>query len=550
MRSRDEISEAGAYRELVTRLEGTPLLEFVNKWHDKQKMIFQAERPYLFLMGGNGSGKTTVGSYWLTIRCLGFCPATGRTWTFAKRPDFYAVGPDYPHIERVMMPAMRQWIPRGELKREYIKDHIWEFKSGARVLWKSADSGADKFQGDEIDAVWADEERAVRDKEIWDEIMARTFRRKNSQILVTMTPWQGTRWLHNFIFSPDEMPEEKKQVIRMALDENPYYADHPEMLERAHRQWKGVVKQVRFYGHFHLLAGKPVFNPRTREQLEKDHKRQPLTGYLNEDLKFKPVEADDEDPRAWLRVIEPPEGDHDYVVGVDVGGGNPTGDYHAAVVIDRSTGRQVALGHTRSVEPRHWGNLIAQLGLVYNTAYMVVEANNHGISVLDRLIELNYGNLYMRTITDKIEKIPTRKYGFWTDAKSKPPAVDLMVDLVMGRRVIIQDPVIYQEMFHYYWLRDVRQGAHGVGNENPSGHDDIMSALFCACKGLEAQGFCIVPDKDIPQVMEKVTLEQMFFEDAMGRQMEEEELAQFADDPFAEDDVRMTPFDEVEGFPE
>jgi len=377
--------------------------------------------------------------------------------------------------------------------------------------------------------------------------MARTFRR-NGQVLVTMTPWQGTRWLHNFIFSHDAMPADMKAVVRMALDENPFYADHPEMLERAHKQWKGVVKQVRFYGHFHLLAGHPVFTPKIREEMQKRYQRTPVTGYLNEKLKFVPVEADSDDPRAWLRIVEPPKAGHRYVCGVDVGGGNPTGDYHAAVVLDQDTGEQVAIGHTRSVEPRHWGNLVFQLASVYHKAYTVVEANNHGISVLDRLIEMNYGNIYMRPITDKISKLPTQKYGFWTDSKSKQPAVDMMVDLVQSQKVIPHDPLIYSEMFHYYWLRETRQGSHGVGNENIDGHDDLMMAMVMAVKGLETQGFCLVAKEEIPEVEEKQTLEQAIFEDIANRNLNEDELAQFADDAFAEEEMGVDPFEDIEQF--
>ena len=543
----DKIERGRLLKIISKRLEGTSLLEFVEKWHEKQLEIYSSDKPYIFLMGGNGSGKTTVGSYWLVTRALGFCPATGKTWKYSKRPDFYAIGPDYPHVERVMMPAVRQWIPRGELKKEYIRDHIWELKNGHRIIWKSGDSGADKFQGDEMDAAWGDEERAGRDKEIWDEVMARTFRR-NGQVLVTMTPWQGTRWLHNFIFSPDSMPSSMKAVIRMALDENPYYLDHPEMLERAHKQWKGVVKQVRFYGHFHLLAGHPVFTPKIREGLQKKHQKTPVAGYLDDKLKFVTVKSDTDDPRAWLRIIQPPRAGGRYVCGVDVGGGNPTGDYHAAVVLDRDTGEQVAIGHTRSVEPRHWGNLVYQLATVYHKAFTVVEANNHGISVLDRLIEMNYGNLYMRTITDKIEKLPTRKYGFWTDSKSKQPAVDMMVDLVHAQKVVVHDPLIYAEMFHYYWLRETRQGAHGVGNENSDGHDDLIMALVMACKGMETMGYCLIPRKDIPEVEDKVTWEQAITEDVANAQLTEDQLAEFSDDAFEDTDSSITPFENIGQF--
>jgi phage terminase large subunit-like protein len=530
--------------ELERRLRGSLLLEFseTKRWHSKQLKVLRSQVPYNFLMGGNGSGKTFLGSRWLASRMLGREMATGQRFQYetGKTPNFYAVGVKFSHVDRIMIPALRQWIPPSEWKKPIGRDYIGELKNGARVFLKSVEQGADAFQGDEIDACWLDEE--PKDLEVWEEIQARTFRR-NGLILITMTPWQGTRWLHTFIFQHDQIPEDEKLILKMAIDENPYYRDFPEKLARAHRQWKGMTKQIRFYGEFHLIAGNPVFDPVIREFHDKNYKKTPLVGYLNAEGRFVRTEEDDADPRSWLRIVEAPRPDGNYVIGVDTGGGNPTGDYHAAVVLDRDTGKQVALGHTRAVEPRHFGTLVDQLGRLYKDAFMVVEANNHGISVIDRLRELSYGNLYLRTLRDRAGHHVGKQIGFWTDGKSKPDAVDLMVDLVGSNRVKVQDPAILREMFHFYWLKEDRQGKYGCGNENPDDHDDTMDALFCACVGLRTMGFCVPPVNPVDeQSTVPKTIEEMFHEQSIGREMEEEELEAFAADTFDDEAAEEDPF--------
>jgi phage terminase large subunit-like protein len=515
-------------RAFEQRLKGSLLWEFrdASRWADTQLEFLRSDKVYNFLSGGNGSGKTFLGSHWLATRALGFDPVTGQRWTYNKTPNFYAVGPSWEHVDRVMVPAIKQWIPKKEWERPIGRDRIGELKGGARILMKSSNAGAEQFQGDEVDAAWLDEE--TKDRPVWDEIQARTFRR-GGQIFITMTPWQGTRWMHTLILSDEEVPAKMKLFREMAIDENPYYADKPELLERARNQWKGVVKLIRYYGKLLLLAGNPVFDPSVRDHHTKTYRREPQIGMLKAGT-FVPIPENDNDARAWLRVVTPPKHGHRYVVGVDVGGGHPTGDYHAALVVDQDTGEQVALGHTRAVEPRVFGGLVDQLGRWYNEAFLVVEANQHGISVIDRLRDLGYGNQFLRQMRDKVGHTIGNRVGFWTDAKSKPDAVDLMTDLVGQNRVKIRDPQVLLEMFHYYWLRDDRQGQHGVGNENPEGHDDCMSALFLAAVGLRAQGFCVAPEPESEPELRHKTWEEAIFEDIENREMDEEELDAFSSD--------------------
>jgi hypothetical protein len=75
-----------------------------------------------------------------------------------------------------------------------------------------------------------------------------------------------------------------------------------------------------------------------------------------------------------------------YVIGVDPAEGNPNSDESAAVVLDAEHWGQVALLAGR-VEPGRFAGYVAELGVWYQAADVLVERNNHGHLVLRTLQE-------------------------------------------------------------------------------------------------------------------------------------------------------------------
>lgn len=556
-------------RELRARLGGD-FLDWASRWSKNQRAILTSTLPFNFAFGGNGSGKTTLGSWWTRAQLASFNPINGSITTRVHPVNMYCVGNTFEKLEGVMKPALRRWLPAREIEHEDNKSNIWHLTEGRRVLWKTGQQDVTTFTGDDIDACWIDEELSSR--EHFNEVLARLVRRLGV-LLNTVTPALGTLWLHNWVFSPDEYPMEEKRICTIPMSENPYYSDcdlcakprswhepvrmkgacphfsndkGQKKLERARRQFKGIVFRIRFNGEFLLLAGNPVIPPDARTKMQVEHERPPVVGCLTENLHFSYCKDPDnaDDVKTWLRIqvalekegdkLKPkillPEPGHSYVMGVDVGGGNPMGDYHAAIVIDVETGEQVALAHTRGVECRDFGQFAAMLGTFYNDALAVIEINNHGVAVFDRMIELGYANLYRRQRIDSPTKIVLPRSGFFTDVKSKPAAVDLMVSY-WSNRLKIHDPIIIAEAFHYTWLKERREGTHGIGNSNPEGHDDCMSALFLCAIGLKQLGWGVLMPGDELQVERPKTIGDQLIEDSAGRELSEQEILEGAIDP-------------------
>lgn len=133
------------------------------------------------------------------------------------------------------------------------------------------------------------------------------------------------------------------------------------------------------------------------------------------------VEKEDGDLRVWF---DPDPSKH-YVIGADVAEGLEHGDYSCADVLELPSGIQVAQWHGH-IAPDRFGDVIYYLGQRYNSAFIGIERNNHGLTTLTKLRDLNYPNLYAqrdieyRGSGDR----ETKKFGWLTTSKSKYKIID------------------------------------------------------------------------------------------------------------------------------
>ena len=177
--------------------------------------------------------------------------------------------------------------------------------------------------------------------------------------------------------------------------------------------------------------------------------------------------------REWY----PPNPDDSYVIGVDVAEGLAHGDYSVAQVLD-SRGRQVACYHGH-IDPWEWGNIVGILGKRYNTAYIIVERNNHGLTTLRRLQEINYPSLFIESSVDgAYGDRMTKRGGFLTTSKTKPLIIDNLAALLRQRDSGIADTELIKELRTY--VIDER----GATNAQNGCYDDRVMAFAIALHGL------------------------------------------------------------------
>lgn len=188
-----------------------------------------------------------------------------------------------------------------------------------------------------------------------------------------------------------------------------------------------------------LFSGNPFFPVDALEDYTARCKEPIFTGNLEG---VSPYEHLDETERGYLKLWDMPQVAGQYQIAADVATFN---DFCVATILDKKTWKTIGKwrGH---INPAKFGDELNKLGFFFNKALIIVEANNMGQSTVDRLVELDYPNLYQRERFNQVEKKTTQEYGFWTDNKTKPLYLGYFQDLIRRRDIEIPDANIIGEM--------------------------------------------------------------------------------------------------------
>jgi hypothetical protein len=148
-------------------------------------------------------------------------------------------------------------------------------------------------------------------------------------------------------------------------------------------------------------------------------------------------------------VWEEPKANTKYILAADVSEGllSDKRDFSSVDVINHLTGEQVANWHGK-VSPDTLGKIIYIIGRRYGFAYAAIERNNHGIGVIERLLDLKYPNLYVETQHEPPHK-PRKRYGWVTHKTNKPAMIDNLVEEVAQNTHKIRCAGTFKEMLTY-----------------------------------------------------------------------------------------------------
>ena len=216
-----------------------------------------------------------------------------------------------------------------------------------------------------------------------------------------------------------------------------------------------------------IQSGNPVMD---RDLLDKQPVRPPQSvGALFLD-EFKTVHYLPEEG-GHLKVWHYPVATHRYVIGVDVAEGLEYGDFSSVHVIDDTDGNVCAVWHGHIDADTLGKEIVYMIGRWYCTAYVGVEANNHGHVTLHALQRMNYPRIHIRRNLDSREspqgKI-TQQLGWLTTMKSKPEMVTALVASLRDDDLEIYDEDTVEE------CRLFRRDQNGRMGGSP--HDDrVMS---------------------------------------------------------------------------
>ncbi|MAH46937.1 hypothetical protein CMI37_13990 [Candidatus Pacearchaeota archaeon] len=168
-----------------------------------------------------------------------------------------------------------------------------------------------------------------------------------------------------------------------------------------------------------------------------------------------------------------------YLLVVDVARGDAA-DYSAFHIIKLETLECIG-EYQGKATPDMYANMLNQVGREFGNCMLVVENNNIGYTVLDKLIEYEYPNLYysIKSTHEYIEQFEGEYRhnaipGFSTTSKTRPLIVAKLEEFIRNKLIKIYSSRTVNEMKTFIWRNGKPQAMKGY-------HDDLIMALAIAC---------------------------------------------------------------------
>ena len=168
-----------------------------------------------------------------------------------------------------------------------------------------------------------------------------------------------------------------------------------------------------------------------------------------------------------------------YLMVADVARGDGA-DYSTFHIIKLETLEAVA-EYQGKVTPDMYANMLNQVGREYGGCMLVVENNSIGYTVLDKLIEYGYPNLYhsVKSTHEYIEQHQAEIRnsaiaGFSTTSKTRPLIVAKLEEFIRNKLIKTYSSRLTNEFKTFIWKNGKPQAMKGY-------HDDLIMALAIAC---------------------------------------------------------------------
>jgi hypothetical protein len=173
---------------------------------------------------------------------------------------------------------------------------------------------------------------------------------------------------------------------------------------------------------------------------------------------------------------------------------DPTCNYLMSVDVARGDGADYSTFHLLKLEtleivgeyqgrptPDLYAGMVNQIGREYGNAMVVVENNSIGFTVLDKLVDYGYPNLYysIKSTHEYIEQHQAEYQssaiaGFSTTSKTRPLIIAKLEEFIRNKLITIYSSRIVNEFKTFVWR-------NGKPQAMKSYHDDLIMALAIGC---------------------------------------------------------------------
>lgn len=400
----------------------------------------------------------------------------------------------------------------GRLKWNDNKVHFSNM-SWAESVAASAQAG----RGEQLSLVILDEFAFVeKDKDIWTAVSYALSTTQGDCIMISTPYGSGNVFHKNWIEA--ERGTGKFNPIKVHWTENPFCARGLEKREENGRMifwspWYEDQKKTSNYDSVKiaqeldlsflgskLLAVDEDSVLRYKTKIEQNN-IEPVCYFSYREKEFT-------NDKTTFWVWKKPEAGSSYILGVDVSRGDGK-DYSTIQVIDVKTLEQVAEYQDR-IDPDILADVVEAIGMAYNEAFAVVEANSFGLatafSLTRRLNYKNYftsksikkmhvrSNTYRDQVINEDDSIP----GFQTTLQSKVMVVDTIRSMMRENVVTINSLRLINEFST--WVMENR-GQEVVANAEKGYHDDLIMAFGIALYVRQTEYSNLVSSKKMTKAM-------------------------------------------------
>jgi len=267
------------------------------------------------------------------------------------------------------------------------------------------------------------------------------------QGFVTTTP-KGFNWIH------EEFVEKRRDnytLIPCSARENPFLPK--QTLEQMEESYTDVFAQQEIEGLFVIVSGTAFF--------DQDRLKQMLVNVM------KPAETRGGMVSIWhLPVVG-----GKYFAGGDLAWGT-TGAFSCLTILDWQTGVQMAEIYGRP-ERDEMAQASVDLCREYNDAYVGMENNSEGMSIVEKMVDLGYKRRMFYSDWEK-PRNKREKPGWHTDSRTRPVMLEGLREAVERRAIVLRCRDAVDEMMMFERAED------GTPNAIAGRRSDHVMALSIA----------------------------------------------------------------------
>lgn len=344
---------------------------------------------------------------------------------------------------KIMNQFLPEWLRFDGKDMEENNKLSLRFPNGSQISAISSDPNA--ARGRAVSLLILDEAAFIEDADLlWTSAYPTLSKSGGSAIVLSSPNGVGGFFYNLWKYADPNLGEEYNLFNRIFL---PWHV-HPE------RDDKWLMEQEKALGrrkalqevHAQFLgSGDTLIDIDKIIEYEKKYKMEPIEKRYNNLYIFKYVENDKK-----------------YIISADNARGDGS-DYSAFHVIEVDSCEQVA-EFKGKIDPQTFANILVNLAHEYNEAYLVVENNNVGNSVLQEIFNREYKNIYYTKNNGAIYDIKKEIMrgtdlssknqipGFTMSMKTRPVVIATLEQYIRENMVIIHGQRTLDELKTFVWI--------------------------------------------------------------------------------------------------